>query len=86
MAGMHRSPVAVIPWPNEKGAKVFCDDGSLWDVEFTDEGATWTGLRSPLPGSTEASHWTPEKPRTGGAAVTAPERTDAQRPPNTERF
>lgn len=64
MAGLHRSPVTAIPWENQKGATVLCDDGSLWELQFTDSSPTWTDLKAPLPGSTAAYGWTPERPRT----------------------
>jgi hypothetical protein len=83
MAGLHRSAVAVIPWQNHNGAKVLCDDGSLWEVRFTEDGgASWTDLKSPLPGSTAAAAWIPERARADSQNAAAPaEPIEAKRVP-----
>jgi hypothetical protein len=62
MAGNVRVPVVAIPFENNRGATVLCDDGSVWDLLFSEDGnIAWNDLRNPLPGSAAAQGWTPEK-------------------------
>jgi hypothetical protein len=61
MAGNIRVPVAAIPFENNRGATVLCDDGSVWDLIYSDDGnVAWSDLRNPLPGSAAAKGWKPE--------------------------
>ena len=61
MAGNTRSPVIAIPFENNKGATVLCDDGSVWDLLFSQDGnIAWSDLKNPLPGSAAARGWKPE--------------------------
>jgi len=62
MAGNYRVPVLALPFENNKGATVICDDGSVWDLLFSQDGnVAWNDLRNPLPGSAAAQGWTPGK-------------------------
>jgi len=50
MAGNYRVPVLALPFENNKGATVICDDGSVWDLLFSQDGnVAWNDLRNPLP-------------------------------------
>jgi hypothetical protein len=70
MTGTTRVPVAAIPFENNRGATVLCNDGSVWDLLYSDDGnVAWYDLRNPLPGSAAARVLTPEKP--GREAPTA---------------
>lgn len=67
MAGNHRVPVLALPFENNKGATVLCDDGSVWDLLYGDDGnITWNDLGNPLPGSAAAQGWTPAKATANG--------------------
>jgi hypothetical protein len=62
MAGTIRVPVVAIPFENNQGATVLCDDGSVWEILYSaDGGIAWNELKNPLPGSAAAQGWTPEK-------------------------
>ncbi|HEY2378801.1 MAG TPA: hypothetical protein VGH98_22660 [Gemmatimonadaceae bacterium] len=62
MAGNVRVPVVAIPFANNNGATVLCDDGSVWDLLYSDDGSiAWNDLRNPLPGSAAAQRRTPEE-------------------------
>jgi hypothetical protein len=62
MTGNTRVPVAVIPFENNRGATVLCNDGSVWDLLYSEDGnVAWSDLGNPLPGSAAAQGWTPEK-------------------------
>jgi hypothetical protein len=62
MAGNTRAPVVAIPFENNRGATVLCDDGSVWDLLFSQDGnVAWNDLRNPLPGSAAALGWNPDK-------------------------
>jgi hypothetical protein len=61
MAGNTRVPVVAIPFENNRGATVLCDDGSVWDLLYSQDGnIAWSDLKSPLPGSAAARGWAPE--------------------------
>jgi hypothetical protein len=55
MPGTTRVPVVAIPFENNRGATVLCDDGSVWDLLYSQDGnIAWNDLRNPLPGSAAA--------------------------------
>lgn len=67
MAGNHRVPVLALPFENNKGATVLCDDGSVWDLLYSQDGnIAWNDLGNPLPGSAAAQGWTPGKTAANG--------------------
>ena len=62
MAGNYRVPVFAMPYENQRGATVLCDDGSVWDLLYSADGnVAWNDLKNPLPGSAAALGWTPKK-------------------------
>ena len=62
MGGRTRVPVVAMPFENNRGATVLCDDGSVWDLIYSEDGnIAWNDLGNPLPGSAAAQGWTPEK-------------------------
>ena len=62
MSGNTRMPVVAMPYENNRGATALCNDGSVWDLLFSDDGkVAWSDLRNPLPGSAAAQGWKPEK-------------------------
>lgn len=57
-----RMPVAAIPFANNRGATVLCNDGSVWDLLYSDDGGVaWHDLKNPLPGSAAAQGWAQER-------------------------
>ena len=82
MAGNVRVPIVAIPFENNRGATVLCDDGSVWDLLYSDDGnVEWLDLRNPLPGSAAAQGWMPKsegslsEPRASGPGVRAEQPT-----------
>jgi hypothetical protein len=62
MAGNIRVPVVALPYENNKGATVLCDDGTVWDLLYSQDGSiAWIDLKNPLPGSAAAQGWMPGK-------------------------
>lgn len=62
MAENARVPIVAIPFANNRGATVLCDDGSVWDLLYSEDGnIAWNDLRNPLPGSAAAHGWRPTK-------------------------